>query len=107
ETRAALGSHRVVFLTVGLAAASPRVGFSRNRPLLIGSPRKQWLQLFQQREPLYLEVADLTVAPDELTVHEVAEVVLSETASMDDVDGDGQCARRTRIPGDHRVAALR
>jgi len=89
ETREALGSHRVVFLTVGLAAASPRVGFSRNRPLLIGSPRKQWLQLFQQREPLYLEVADLTVATDELTVNEVAEVVLSETRRMDEVDGHG------------------
>lgn len=89
ETRAALHDHRVVFLTVGLAAASPRVGFSRNRPLLIGSPRRQWLQLFQQREPLYLEVADLTVATDELTVNEVAEVLLSEMGRMDEEDGHG------------------
>lgn len=87
DTRRELHDHRVVFLTVGLAAASPRVGFSRNRPLLLGSPRKQWLQLFQQREPLYLEVADLTVATDELSVNEVAEVVLSETRRMETEDG--------------------
>lgn len=88
-TREELHKHRVVFLTVGLAAASPRVGFSRNRPLLLGSPRKQWLQLFQQREPLYLEVTDLTVATDELNVNEVAEVVLSELRRMDH-DGNDQ-----------------
>lgn len=87
DTRRELHAHRVVFLTVGLAAASPRVGFSRNRPLLLGSPRKQWLQLFQQREPLYLEIADLTVATDELSVNEVAEVVLSETRRMETEDG--------------------
>lgn len=84
DTRAELSGQRVVFLTVGLAAASPRVGFSRNRPLLIGSPRRQWLQLFQEREPLYREVADLTVATDELTINEAAEVVLSELLRMDE-----------------------
>lgn len=89
DTRGRLSDHRVVFLTVGLAAASPRVGFTRNRPLLIGSPRRQWLQLFQQREPLYREVADLTVETDELTVNEVAEVVLSELNRMDGQDGNG------------------
>lgn len=77
-TRAELHHHRVVYLTVGLAAASPRVGFTRNRPLLLGSPRRQWLALLQQREPLYREVATLTVATDDLTVNEVAEVVLAE-----------------------------
>lgn len=87
DTRAELHDHRIVFLTVGLAAASPRVGFSRSRPLLLGSPRRQWLQLFQQREPLYLEVADLTVATDELTVNEVAEIVLSEVRRMDEKHG--------------------
>ena len=87
ETRADLEHHRVVFLTLGLAAASPRVGFSRSRPLLLGSPRRQWLQLFQQREPLYLQVSDLTVATDDLTVNEVAEIVLSETRRMDEGNG--------------------
>lgn len=88
-TRADLADRRVVYLRVGLAAASPRVGFTRNRPLLLGSPRRQWLALLQQREPLYREVATLTVATDELTVNEVAEVVLSELHRMDPPDGHG------------------
>lgn len=87
-TRADLANHRVVLLTVGLTAASPRVGFSGGRPLLLGSPRRQWLTLMQQREPLYQEVADLTVATDELTVNEAAEVVLHETSRMEIDDND-------------------
>lgn len=83
-TADALAHHRVVFLTVGLTAASPRVGFSRSRPLLLGSPRKQWLQLFQQREPLYERAADLTVSTDGLTINEVAEVALVELRRMDE-----------------------
>lgn len=87
DTRAALAPHRVVLLTVGLTAASPRVGFTGSRPLLLGSPRRKWLTLMQEREPLYNEVADLTVATDELTVNEVAEVVLHETRRME-TDGN-------------------
>lgn len=88
QTKELLSKHRVVFLTVGLAAASPRVGFARNRPLLIGSPRRQWLQLFAQREPVYKEISDLTVATDELSVNEVAEVLLSELRRMEDAGGN-------------------
>jgi|SRR5690625_4545298 len=84
ETRQLLRSHRVVFLTVGLAAASPRVGFDRSRPLLLGSPRKQWLHLFNQRLPLYTEVADITVETDELTIEEAAQVVHEQLQRMDD-----------------------
>lgn len=87
-TRADLAEHTVVLLTVGLAAAAPRVGFSGSRPLLLGSPRRQWLTLMQEREPLYQEVADLTVATDELTVNEAAEVVLHETRRMENDDND-------------------
>lgn len=86
DTRSDLARQRVVFLTVGLAAAAPRVGLSRSRPLLVGSPRKRWIELFQQREPLYREVSDLVVATDSMTVHEVAEVVLSELARMETND---------------------
>lgn len=82
-TRCLLHDHRVVFLTVGLAAASPRVGFDRSRPLLLGSPRKKWLHLFNQRLPLYTEVADITVETDNLSVEEAAEVVYSQLQRMD------------------------
>ena len=32
----------VIFLDVSLATAAPRVGFNRDRPLLLGNPRAQW-----------------------------------------------------------------
>ncbi len=63
-TRELLTAHRVAFLDVGLADAMRRLGMNRSRPLLLGNVRQQWLSLMQERRPLYLEVACLTVATD-------------------------------------------
>jgi shikimate kinase len=60
-TRAALAEVDVVFLDVSLAAAVPRVGLNRDRPLLLESPRAQLKALMDARRPLYLEVADHVV----------------------------------------------
>ena len=35
----------IVFLDVSLAIAAARVGFNRDRPLLLGNPRAQWQEL--------------------------------------------------------------
>jgi shikimate kinase len=75
-TRDLLGGHRVVFLDVGLADAANRVGLNRDRPLLIGNPRAQLKRLLDERRPLYVRVATVTVdtagrTPDEI----VSEVV--------------------------------
>jgi len=64
ETRAALRGHTVVFLDVGLAQASRRVGFNRDRPLLLGNPRGQLMKLMEARRAYYVEVATVTVAAD-------------------------------------------
>lgn len=61
ETRALLAGHPVVFLDVSLTDAARRVGFNRDRPLLLGNPRAQLLRLMQARRPLYEEVATATV----------------------------------------------
>jgi shikimate kinase len=61
STRAALRDVEVVFLDVSLAAAVPRVGLNRDRPLLLESPRAQLKALMDARRPLYLEVADHVV----------------------------------------------
>lgn len=68
-TRALLAGYRqaggaVVFLDVGLAQASRRVGFNRDRPLLLGNPRGQLMKLMNARRPYYLEVATVTVPAD-------------------------------------------
>ncbi|MFI5101243.1 MAG: shikimate kinase [Actinomycetes bacterium] len=71
-TRAALAGLRVVFLDVGVKDAASRVGFNRDRPLLLGNPRAQWLRLMQARRGLYEEVAVATVATDGRSPQEVA-----------------------------------
>jgi shikimate kinase len=64
ETRALLRNHTVVFLDVSLAQASRRVGFNRDRPLLLGNPRGQLMKLMEARRTYYLEVATVTVPAD-------------------------------------------
>ena len=57
STRDALSGHRVVFLDVGLAAASERVGFNRSRPLLVLNPRSELQRMLTERRPAYETVA--------------------------------------------------
>lgn len=77
RTRADLTHHTVVFLSVGLADAAKRVGLNTARPLLVGSPRRQWQQLMQARRPLYLEVADEEVSTAGLTPTQARDAVLA------------------------------
>ncbi|MDN5794164.1 MAG: shikimate kinase [Intrasporangium sp.] len=56
-TRAALDGHIVVFLDVGIADASKRIGFDRSRPLLAVNPRATWVALMKRRRPVYEGVA--------------------------------------------------
>lgn len=67
-----LTGHRVVFLDVGVADAARRIGFNRDRPLLLGNPRVQWLRLMENRRPVYERVATVTVSTDGRTPEEVA-----------------------------------
>ena len=53
-----------------------RVGLTRDRPLLLGSPRAQWVALMDARRPVYTRVARATVATDGLTPEEVATRVM-------------------------------
>ena len=78
DTQADLQDRRVVHLEVTLAAASPRIGLSGARPLLVGSPRKQWLVLAQARQPIYEALAQVSVSTDGRTPEQVVERVLAE-----------------------------
>ena len=75
DTRDALRDHTVVFLSVELPDAATRVGFNRDRPLLLGNPRAQWKELADQREPLYAAIASVRVATDGLTPEQVVDAV--------------------------------
>jgi len=85
-TEAALAGHPVAFLDVQLADAMARVGLTRDRPLLLGSPRAQWLKLMEARRPVYRRVAAVVVATDGLTPDEVADRVI-EALSLQGAEG--------------------
>lgn len=74
-TRTALARHTVVFLEVGLADATRRVGLGAGRPLLLGNVRSRIKQLLDERLPLYRSVATIEVATDGRAAEDVADEV--------------------------------
>ena len=77
RTRQDLAGHIVVYLSVGLADAARRVGLNAARPLLVGSPRRQWQQLMDARRHLYEEVADVEVSTAGLSPDQSRDAVLA------------------------------
>lgn len=71
QTRASLSGQTVVFLDVGLAAASERVGFNRSRPLLVLNPRAELQRMLTERRPAYEAVATWVVGTDGREVDDV------------------------------------
>ena len=51
----------VVFIDVSISNAAPRVGFNRDRPLLLGNPRQQWIVLMEKRRSTYEALAKTRV----------------------------------------------
>jgi len=76
EVRDLLSGHTVVFLDVSITGAAPRIGFNRDRPLLLGNPRAQWVRLMEARRPLYEQVASIAVTTDSKKPDEVADEVV-------------------------------
>ncbi len=79
-TEEALRGHTVVFLDVQVTDAARRIGLNRDRPLLLGNPRAQWLRIMERRRPVYQRVSTAVVPTDGRTPEEVAEAVLAELA---------------------------
>jgi shikimate kinase len=76
-TREQLRDHTVVQLSVEIADAARRVGFNRDRPLLLGNPRAQWLKLMEARRPLYDDVSTFTVETDGIPPNLVADRIVA------------------------------
>lgn len=79
-TRDALTGRTVVFLDVGVSDAARRVGLNRDRPLLLGNPRAQWVRLMAERRPVYEAVATARVDTDGRAPEEVADEVVRTVA---------------------------
>ena len=67
----------IVFLDVSLSTAAPRVGFNRDRPLLLGNPRAQWQALSDQRRPIYEKLATQSIKVDDMSVDEIIAIIES------------------------------
>ena len=80
ETRKAVSKSRaaVIFLDVTLAIAAPRIGFNRDRPLLLNNPRQQWQKLMDERRSVYEGAASLHIQVGDRSVAAVAAEILAE-----------------------------
>ncbi len=66
----------VVYLLASVAQQAERTRHSRNRPLLLDCDPEEKLQaLFEIRDPLYREIADLVVDTNGRRVHDVVEQI--------------------------------
>jgi shikimate kinase len=81
-TRKQVSEATAVWLVAGLAQAVERVGMNRNRPLLLGNVRGQLAELMTAREPIYREVANVTVDTSKLTPTEVAAAIVIELQKL-------------------------
>lgn len=77
NTRQALAGSTVVFLDVSIKDAASRIGLNRDRPLLLGNPRAQWIRLMEARRPLYDDVATARVDTDGKSPEDVAAEVVA------------------------------
>lgn len=73
------GSH-VVYLDISLANVAPRIGFNRDRPLLLNNPRGQWQTLMEARRPIYESVADTVVDVNKRSQSEIVAQILEVLA---------------------------
>ncbi len=69
----------VVYLETSVEQQAERAGRTRHRPLLHGTdPALRLGELMQEREPLYREIADLTVSTNRRRVPSVAEFIAQQ-----------------------------
>ena len=68
----------VIFIDVSIAEAAVRIGFNKDRPLLLVNPRQQWMNLMSERRPVYEKLATDIVSSDSKKPHEVAKVIVEK-----------------------------
>ena len=70
-------SSYIIFLDISLSTVVPRIGFNRDRPLLLNNPRGQWQSLMEARRPIYEALADVTINVDDKSEEEIVTIALS------------------------------
>jgi len=70
-------SSYIIFLDISLSTVVPRIGFNRDRPLLLNNPRGQWQTLMEARRPIYEALADVIINVDDKSEEEIVTIALS------------------------------
>jgi len=71
----------VIFIDVSISQAANRVGFNKDRPLLLINPRQQWMNLMSERRPIYERLATDTVSSDNNKPAEIAKIIREKLVS--------------------------
>jgi shikimate kinase len=71
-----VSSAPVIYLDISLANVAPRIGFNRDRPLLLHNPRGQWQTLMEVRRPIYESIANVVIDVNGKTQKKIVEEVL-------------------------------
>jgi shikimate kinase len=66
----------VIYLDISLATVAPRIGFNRDRPLLLHNPRGQWQTLMEARRPIYESIADIVIDVNTKTEIDIVDEIL-------------------------------
>jgi len=66
----------VIYFDISLASVAPRIGFNRDRPLLLNNPRGQWELLMQERRPIYEEIADKVIDVNAKSESDIVDEIL-------------------------------
>nr|WP_328804774.1 shikimate kinase AroK [Noviherbaspirillum galbum] len=87
----------VIYLRASINSILARTSHDKNRPLLqTPDPRAKLEQLSREREPLYLEVADLVIETGRPNVQSLVNTIVSRLAQVQKtIPGDG---KTTSIP---------
>jgi shikimate kinase len=58
--------------------AAPRVGFNRDRPLLLKNPRQQWQVLMDSRRPTYEELATISIDVGDRSIAKIVKELITK-----------------------------
>ncbi|GAB3080769.1 shikimate kinase [Pedococcus soli] len=92
QTQELLAGHTVVFLDVGIADASRRIGFEGNRPLLMVNPRATWTKMMNERRATYERLSTVRV---DTAGRKPAEIVAEVVAALGHTPAGAAPARVT------------
>jgi shikimate kinase len=67
----------IIFLDVSISQAANRVGFNKERPLLLINPRQQWINLMNTRRATYEALSKEIVSTDSKKPVEVAKEIIN------------------------------